>query len=507
MQANKYEIVTFHVRTVFEIIRRASAVGTLADRLGVVGEIDGHAVVKHAQAAFPEAVVAIRFAVFHDAAVDLIHICEAALFHHGTDGFAADAARAIRDDFLVFDIVVFVAFEFSDKVAAGVRVWHNRVLELADFSFVGVATVKEHNVVAVLLDHLVHLLRFEVLTAANHAVFIDVKLVVAVLEANEFAAILHTHTRKIFTPTIAPLEHRVFETRKLLCFFDIFFQIFHLAANCTVETLRTHEDTPFEIKTVGQRFLPQFDRLWVGNWREFVVEKNLLHQGLLYHICQPVPLPVRVKASYTGDMPDTAAGVDTLQMTLFIGFMIFIVIFFISYLAWHYLRPPKVRVSRHSSLLSALDTTDKINSIEFITPDGLKARTHLSLGAVHDYSLTIVHLPWWTATHILGVPTSQVDTLESVDKSLEKIRLEGNYDAHFRLFAEPGNQVDVRYILDPAAMAVTIDFLEHYYWEIYRGALYVSSHSDTPDPESLDKFIATIRPALETPNPHFDTSN
>jgi len=80
--ADEHQIIALRIRTVLKITRLAMAVRALTDRLRVIAELYGHAIVKYAQTTLPKAIIAVLFAVFHDTAIDLIDILETALFHH-----------------------------------------------------------------------------------------------------------------------------------------------------------------------------------------------------------------------------------------------------------------------------------------------------------------------------------------------------------------------------------------------------------------------------------------
>ena len=280
--AYQHEAVAFHVGAVFEIAGFAGAVRAFADGFGFVTEIYGHAVVKHAQATFPESVVAVLFPVFHDTAVYLVDLFKPALFHHGTDHFAADATGAVRDDFFVFDIVVFVAFEFFYEITRSLRVWHYGVTELPYLGFVLVAAVKKHYVIAVFFYHFVYFARFEVLAAADYAAHIHIKLVFAVLEPDQLAPMFYAHAREILARACRPFPDDVFERRIAFGGFHISFEIVDIAANRTVQPVFAHQYTSAQIERVAEGFLPQFHRFRVGKRREFIVQQYLLHICLLY---------------------------------------------------------------------------------------------------------------------------------------------------------------------------------------------------------------------------------
>lgn len=237
IQTYEYKIVTVSKGTVLKVIRRALAVTTLPNRLSMIAKVDRHTIIKYSQAALPESIVTVCLAILYDTTVDLIHISESSLFHHGRYDFAAHTTSTIRNHFLVLDSIVFVALELGDEVARRIGIWYDRVLELTDSRFVLVATVEEHDVVTKLLHEFIHLLRFEMDTTANHAVFVDIKLIVAVFKSDQFTTRFDAHAREVVGCSIAPLEDDVFEARKLLGLFDVAFDVLNISANRAIDTV------------------------------------------------------------------------------------------------------------------------------------------------------------------------------------------------------------------------------------------------------------------------------
>src|SRR5690606_26395511 len=119
---------------------------------------------------------------------------------------AADATRAVGDDLLVFDVVVLIALKLGDKITRGFGVRHDRIFELAKAGLVLVAPIKKDHFVAVGLDQFVDLLRCDMFATADHAVFIDLELVLTVAEADQLAAMPYAQAREIFALAVAPLE-------------------------------------------------------------------------------------------------------------------------------------------------------------------------------------------------------------------------------------------------------------------------------------------------------------
>jgi len=113
-----------------------------------------------------------------------------------------------------------------------------------------------------------------------------------------------------------------------------------------------------------------------------------------------------------------------------------------------------------------------------------------------------VELPFMSGAHLLGIPQnpSYKASLHVDTGKFETVRLEGNYNDIFSLWAEPNKQSDSRYVLDPAAMVFTIDFCDKFYWEIRKDTLYFMSVSILPSLDIVDEFVRQIQPALEVPS-------
>lgn len=118
---------------------------------------------------FPKSIVAVGFAVLHDAAVYLVDVLEATLFHEDTEDFAADAAGTICHDLLVFDVIIFVALDLAQEVCSGARIRHDSIFERTDRRLIGITPIKEYDVLAMLFDQLVDLVRLKVFSGADDA--------------------------------------------------------------------------------------------------------------------------------------------------------------------------------------------------------------------------------------------------------------------------------------------------------------------------------------------------
>ena len=159
-----------------------------------------------------------------------------------------------------------------------------------------------------------------------------------------------------------------------------------------------------------------------------------------------------------------------------------------------------------SLLLSHLIQGDIINGHQGNTPAGVPY-TYLIGGlnlfsGSHATGVYVVYLPFETAAHLIGLPRAkQTLKVQLFRSSMEEVMLEGDYPNYFQLLAEKGQQTDSRYMLDPKAMAFTIDFCKEVYWEIVGDALYFYSEDVLPSFKVVDQFIEEIRPALERPTP------
>ena len=190
-----------------------------ADDRGVVAEVDRAAAVEHVQRALPEAVVAEALAVAHDAALELVHLAEAAARHEAREHLAADAAGAVGDDGPALEVVVLARVEQLDEVARGLDVGHDRAAEPPDLGLERVAPVEEHDVVAALGDELVQRVGGEPRAAADDAVAVDAELA-GRAERHDLVAHLHAELREVEARArlvearaLAPLEVDVLERR------------------------------------------------------------------------------------------------------------------------------------------------------------------------------------------------------------------------------------------------------------------------------------------------------
>ena len=148
-----------------------------------------------------------------------------------------------------------------------------------------------------------------------------------------------------------------------------------------------------------------------------------------------------------------------------------------------------------------------INGHQGNTPAGLPYSYLLSGMNLFSTSRTrgmyAVYLPFQTSAHLLGLPRSD-DSIKipiSKSSSMEEVVLEGDYPNYFKLYADRGQQMESRYVLDPKAMVFTIDFCAGTHWEIVDNTLFFTGEGKLPSFKVVDQFVKEIRPAIESAAP------
>lgn len=167
----------------------------------------------------------------------------------------------------------------------------------------------------------------------------------------------------------------------------------------------------------------------------------------------------------------------------------------------------QLKLRRNSSaLLSVIADGELFNGVGGQTPGGLPVLHVVSsspLPLIGSYSLAMVDLPFASQVHLVGIPKSlSGDVVIMKSNHMEPVILEGDYPNYFLLYAETRQQVESRYVLDPAAMVFTVDFCQNFYWEIQDNTLYFTGQHAMPSLAQIDEFVRQIRPAIESPNPN-----
>lgn len=147
-----------------------------------------------------------------------------------------------------------------------------------------------------------------------------------------------------------------------------------------------------------------------------------------------------------------------------------------------------------------------------ITPfhEGKIGEMHYCVFATSEAQATIirVELDFTTKAHLLSVPVGAAVNAEAVlaGSTMEPVDLEGDYNSVFALYSAPGQQETARYLLDPKAMAFTLDFCRSQCWEIIGAELYFiqmvgeqAEGDSTLMIEDVPRFVEEIKPVLARP--------
>src|SRR5665647_421021 len=279
------------VAAVEHVLRRFAAGRAAPDDRGVVAEVDGHPLVEHVERAVPEAVVAERLAVAHDAAVELVDLAEAAFLHQTAEHLAADAAGAVGDDGLVLEVVVLAAVELGHELAGVGDIRDDGVREAADLGLEGVAPVEEDHIVPALGHELVQFGRGQLRAAAHHARGIHPQLARRA-EAHDLLAHLHDQAREVKAPAafvergaLAPFEVDLLERRVVAGLAHVALEGLEVAADRAVEPVPRDQDATADAERLAEVALPEAHGLGVGERREDVVQEDL-RDG--HHLILPV---------------------------------------------------------------------------------------------------------------------------------------------------------------------------------------------------------------------------
>src|SRR5699024_2261225 len=232
-----------------------------------------HALVKDVHGAFPQALIAVFFAVAHDTAVDLINILETTVFHQHRQNFAANSTGAVGDNRPVFHPVVFARFDFFNEIMRGFHIGHHGIFKLADFRFHRIAAIEENDLIAMLFDELIDLFGLQVHPAADDPVLVNFQFTRRA-EGNDFIANLDGKPREVFGISVGPFEGYFPKAWVFLGFTHVFFARFHVSSHGAVNTVLGDQDASLQTQGFAEVTLPQHDGLWVFDGGKAVVEKN-----------------------------------------------------------------------------------------------------------------------------------------------------------------------------------------------------------------------------------------
>ena len=184
---------------------------------------------------------------------------------------------------------------------------------------------------------------------------------------------------------------------------------------------------------------------------------------------------------------------DAIALIAFVGWIVYII--------WQAIRKSRTRVSSGDSLLGSIVPENGVYGVALEpTKAGYPIRVFIN-DSTDSRVYYMVTMPFVSAAHLIGVPIDQSPMFGfDIDSgSVEKVQLEGDYNDYFALFVDTDDQVDARYVLDPAAMEFTLDFCRNFSWEIRENILYFASGENVVEFSVVDEFIRQIRPAIEKP--------
>lgn len=147
------------------------------DVFGCVAKSLLHATIEYIECPFPEPVITILFTIFHDAAIYLIDIFEAPIFHESAQDLAAYASSAIGNDCLFFESIILIRFDLADEVVRGPGFRDNSILEFSDRCLIRITPIKEYDVLTALLYEFVERFWFEMFATTDYAGMIDLYFV------------------------------------------------------------------------------------------------------------------------------------------------------------------------------------------------------------------------------------------------------------------------------------------------------------------------------------------
>lgn len=169
-------------------------------------------------------------------------------------------------------------------------------------------------------------------------------------------------------------------------------------------------------------------------------------------------------------------------------------------------RRRKVRLAGGSVLLNYY--TDN-NARLMPVRHGKVAGMHFTaMASTHGVSFYQIELPFSAKVHLVSIPNrdsvAQLDPTGK-DSLMEPLVLEGDHPSSFTMYCRKGQQMQARYVMDPKAMAFTMDFCTSHNWEIINNMLYFvqrggrAAGDSTRMFDDIERFVDEIRPALAEP--------
>jgi Zn ribbon nucleic-acid-binding protein len=120
-------------------------------------------------------------------------------------------------------------------------------------------------------------------------------------------------------------------------------------------------------------------------------------------------------------------------------------------------------------------------------------------------AICALDLPFNTGSHLVGLSKEhkidrvQFETFLAAN-GMVKVVLEGDFPDYFDIYAPPGQDTEVRQVLNPEAMGFVVDFCRTHFWEINSSELYIVATDNDQGNESIiaesQRFVDQIKPAL-----------
>lgn len=79
-------------------------------------------------------------------------------FHNHRQDLAPDTARAVGDDWFVFEMVELAALKFLNKFGCRFDIWNHSIFKSSDTRLKFIASIKEHEFITTLIDKRVELM-------------------------------------------------------------------------------------------------------------------------------------------------------------------------------------------------------------------------------------------------------------------------------------------------------------------------------------------------------------
>ena len=183
------------------MIIRCSTCLTGAEYLRIFAEVHLQAFVENIEGPLPQSGILERFAVTHDASIDLVHLIEAAILHNDGQHLTPNASGAICDDWLVFQMVKLAIFQFLNKIGRGANVGNDGIFEVANSGFEFITPIEKDHVIAALRHEFMYFLRTEVLSTPDNS-FVVKNDFIWYAERDDLVAHAYCKAREIISDSV-----------------------------------------------------------------------------------------------------------------------------------------------------------------------------------------------------------------------------------------------------------------------------------------------------------------